>query len=39
MVADVYTDLLIRVHGSKAATVTSLATLGGNVLNLLLGTF
>jgi hypothetical protein len=34
-----YTDLLISVHGSKAAGVTRLATLGGYVLNLLLGTF
>jgi hypothetical protein len=31
------TDLLIRVHGSEAAAVASLSTLGGNVLNLLLG--
>lgn len=35
----VNTDLLIGVHGSKAAAVTGLSTFGGNVLNLLLGAF
>lgn len=33
------TDLLIRVHGSEAATVTGLSSLGSNALNLFFGSF